>query len=66
MDVGEFCDNVALYSGTVFIYRNKNSGQYMCITNSWATKRGCYVITDMLPEFINVNEKVNKNIVIYM
>lgn len=51
MDVGEFCDNVVFYSGAVLIYRNKNSGQYMCITNSCATKRGCYVITDMLPEF---------------
>lgn len=40
MDVGEFCDNVVFYPGTVLIYRNKNSGQYMYITNSWATKKG--------------------------
>lgn len=68
MDVGEFCDNVVFYSGAVFIHRNKHSGQYMFITNSCATKRGllCNIKLICYLKFINVNEKVNKNIVIYM
>lgn len=48
MDVGEFCDNVVFYSGSVKLQKQKN----ICVLQILVPQKGaCYVITDMLPEF---------------